>query len=272
MEIECEDAMPSMLALARVKQKSLKTDVGVDQADGTSVVKTYLSLFFEGEAFLSTNAVYAKDVFSTKSQLDITGQNCVGYIPRVQRTLEFLIGGESSCAEIPLGANVVAVCQEDASVLSVSPENDGLEITGTIIAIVYLKDAEGKAFTRKVELGFTKHIDGEFEKTDRIEACITAYKGSARIVSSEEMEVECQAFITLHFYCPYQLKVITGVKELGEKVQEECAISVYLGLEGEEKFALAKRLNVCPDTLLSINQELQFPLVGDERIVVYRQK
>ncbi len=272
MEIECEDAMPSMLALARVKQKSLKTDVGVDQADGTSVVKAYLSLFFEGEAFLSTNAVYAKDLFSTKSHLDITAQNCVGYIPREQRAFDFLIGGVSSCAEIPLGANVVAVCQEDASVLSVHPENEGLEITGAINAIVYLKDAEGKAFTRKVELGFTKRIDGEFEKTDKIEACITAHKGSARIVSNEEMEIECQAFITLHFFCPYGLKVITGVKELGERAQEECAISVYLGLEGEEKFALAKRLNVCPDTLLSINQDLQFPLVGDERIVVYRQK
>ena len=272
MEIECEDAMPSLLALARVKEKSLKTDVGVDQTDGTSVVKAYLTLQFEGEAFTNLNAVYARDLFSTKNHLDIIAQNCTGYTPREQRAYDFLISGVSLSEEIPIGAVVIAACQEDAHVLSVRCEKNGVEISGTIDATVYLKDAEGKVFTRKVETSFSKHIDGEFDQNDQIEAIITAFKGTARVVSATELEIECQAFITLHFTCPYQIKLITEVKELGEKKEEDCAISVYLGMEGEEKFALAKRLNVCPDALVSINQDLQFPLAGDERIVVYRQK
>ena len=36
--------------------------------------------------------------------------------------------------------------------------------------------------------------------------------------------------------------------------------------------ALAKRLNVCPKSLVETNSDLQFPLTGKERIVVYRRK
>ena len=50
------------------------------------------------------------------------------------------------------------------------------------------------------------------------------------------------------------------------------AISVYIPLEGEGLFSLAKRLNVSPESLVNTNRELNFPLSGKERIVIYRQK
>ena len=41
--------------------------------------------------------------------------------------------------------------------------------------------------------------------------------------------------------------------------------------ENEDLWSLAKRLSVCPEQLVSTNPELQFPLTGEERIVIYRQ-
>jgi hypothetical protein len=46
----------------------------------------------------------------------------------------------------------------------------------------------------------------------------------------------------------------------------------FMPEEGEELWSLSKRLNVCPDQLVATNKELQFPLTGKERIVVYRRK
>ena len=56
------------------------------------------------------------------------------------------------------------------------------------------------------------------------------------------------------------------------KEENPCAISVYIARSGEDVFSLAKRLNQCPDKIKETNKDLQFPLNGDERIVVYRQK
>ena len=43
-------------------------------------------------------------------------------------------------------------------------------------------------------------------------------------------------------------------------------------LENEDLWGLAKRLGQYPEALLETNPDLQFPLTGKERIVVYRQK
>ena len=58
----------------------------------------------------------------------------------------------------------------------------------------------------------------------------------------------------------------------GLKKVNDSAVSVYIPLDGEGLFALAKRLNVCPETLVATNPDLQFPLTGKERIVIFRQK
>ena len=58
----------------------------------------------------------------------------------------------------------------------------------------------------------------------------------------------------------------------GDKKTEDSAISVYIPREGEELWSLAKRLNATPESIMSANKDLQFPLTGKERIAVYRQK
>ena len=86
------------------------------------------------------------------------------------------------------------------------------------------------------------------------------------------MELEGEVYLTVYPREKSNLCFIKDVKILGEKQENPCAISVYLASAGEECFSLAKRLNVCPDTLMQTNKDLQFPLSGKERIVVYRQK
>ena len=86
------------------------------------------------------------------------------------------------------------------------------------------------------------------------------------------MELNGEVFLTVYPIEKNSFCFINDIKILGEKKDNPCAISVYLGTAGEECFSLAKRLNVCPDTLIETNKDLQFPLSGKERIVVYRQK
>ena len=68
------------------------------------------------------------------------------------------------------------------------------------------------------------------------------------------------------------LKYVKDVKITGEKVLCDSAISVYIAHENEGLFPLAKRLNVSPEQLVLLNPDLEFPLSGKERIVVYRRE
>ena len=134
------------------------------------------------------------------------------------------------------------------------------------------KDAENRVFTRKLEFAFENFIEGEFGANTEFCVNAKAFKTTARIASSTELEICGEVFLTLYPTTKTEYKVVSDVKFLEDKEEKSCAISVYIARSGEDVFSLAKRLNQCPDKIRETNKDLQFPLNGNERIVVYRQK
>ena len=51
----------------------------------------------------------------------------------------------------------------------------------------------------------------------------------------------------------------------------DAAISVYLPEKGDTLWSVAKTLGMSEDEVLKTNGELNFPLSGDERIIIYRE-
>jgi hypothetical protein len=58
----------------------------------------------------------------------------------------------------------------------------------------------------------------------------------------------------------------------GEIAPNDNAFSVYIPYKGEDLWSISKRIGISPDEVVACNPELDFPLTGDERILVYRQK
>ena len=65
---------------------------------------------------------------------------------------------------------------------------------------------------------------------------------------------------------------LTEITEQGEKVRPESAISVYIPAAGDGLWETAKRLSEAPENIEKSNPELNFPLTGKERILIYRPK
>ncbi len=272
MEIECEDAMPNMQAVAFVSERSVSTDVAVDEQNGTSVVRANITLQFEGQAYVNSTLAVAGDAFCTENDIDLIKEDCLQYNLLETRSYNFNVSTRAQTEEIPLGANIVGVCAESLSITETKCDCTGLQITGEFSAIVYFKDSENRLFSRQLYSPFEKKLDGEFNCQTEFEIKAKAFSGKAKILSATEMELNGEVFLTVYPIEKSSFCFINDVKILGEKKDNPCAISVYLGTAGEECFSLAKRLNVCPDTLIQTNKDLQFPLSGKERIVVYRQK
>ncbi|MBE7081612.1 MAG: hypothetical protein E7372_03550 [Clostridiales bacterium] len=271
MEIESEEAMPNMLATASVKEKSFKTDVGVDEDNGSSVVVAHVSLMFEGEAYNEVNKMIVQDVFSTQREIEIIKEVCEQTYPLESRNYSFAVSGMAGIGELPIGATAPVVCMESINILESSVTAKGLFVTATYGGSIYFKDGD-KVISRKFEMPFEKEIAGEFDESTILECEAKAFKGQAKIVSSTEVDIDGEVYLSLSLFKKCQTKLVSDIKFLEEKQENDSAISVYLAIKDEEQFSLAKRLNVCPEKLIETNKDLQFPLSGNERIVVYRQK
>ena len=270
MEIECEDAMPNMLAQARVKERSHKTDVSVDLDQNKSTVSISVNLTFEGEVFSTLSLPVAVDAFSLKNHLQMEKSGVPVQKACEIRSHSITVKGGVEVNELPVGALVVAVSGERVTVVSEECLDGAIKVVGLVSAIALIKDGE-KTFSRKLEIPFDVKLDGGYDCSMTESACAKVGACSAKITSLTEMQLEAQIFFTVYPSVKSAISVIKSAVEGQLKEQNDSAITVYIPEQGEQLWSLAKRLNVSPETLINTNQDLQFPLSGKERIVVYRQ-
>ena len=271
-EIECEDAMPGMQAVARVKENSFKTDVAVDDESAKSTVTVKANLNFEGEAVLTQTVTVAEDAFSTEKEIETECDVCRIVKACELRGYTLTVGGTAGTGELPLGATVLSTCCEKVTVTDFSVKEAGVCVLGVLTVTVLLKDGDGRVFSRRAETAFEKLLEAEFNSQTVVSVTAKAVKSSARIISAEDLDISAEVRFTVYPQEKIERKFVKSVKVLGDKKKCDAAISVYIPTEVEELWSLSKRLGVCPDTLVQTNKDLQFPLSGKERIVVYRRK
>ena len=272
LEIECEDAMPNMQAVARVKERSHKLDLSVDEDGGKSVLNATVNVCLEGEAFYDDAVTVATDAFSIEQDLEINKRE-MSYVKSGEVGFcTAIVQGRAITEEMPVGTTVLALGGERVEIVSRRAEADKTIVVGTLNAVAYLRDGENKVFTRKLEIAFESELTCPFECNLDLEIVAKASNARARIVSVSEIEIDAELFFTVYPEDKGFVKIIDGIKSIGEKSVNTCAVSVYIPVSGEDLWSLAKRLNVCPKALVETNGDLQFPLSGKERIVIYRQK
>ncbi len=271
MEIEYDEAMPAMRANARVREKSFKSDISVDGDTGKSQVNLTVTLLFDGEAFSDQTVTLATDAFDLKEDIELVSQSFTGIKPCELRSFTREVSGRSAVNELPTDASLMAICGEKAEIISVESKGEAVAVTGALSAVGFFKDGDGKSFSVRMETPFTVELDYSACEGAEIEILATVRNSGCKQISLTETELKAEIYFTVY---PTEKQVINYVKEikpLGEKSVENSAISVYIPFEGEELWSLAKRLNVCPEELAQTNKDLQFPLTGKERIVIYRQ-
>ncbi len=269
-EIECEEAMPTMQATASVVEKGLKTEIVVDEETGKSRVTLSVNLCFTGEVWTNQEVVIARDAFSTTDIVEIVKEKTDCFKPCGRDFLSSAFNGRASTSELPVGVVMFAVGNEKVEVVSSELSRGKLKTTGVITAVGYFCDGEGKPFTRKLETTFEKELEcNENGELDYLTAKLE--RVTARLISATEIELDGELILCLTCREKVVIECIKDVKSGGEKQANTHAISVYIPFEDEELWSLAKRLNVCPNTLVETNPELTFPLTGKERIVVYRK-
>lgn len=267
-ELQCDETMPVNVAVAEATVKSIRSDVSVDTDSGKSTASVVVAVSVTGEAFAQEQISLSSDAFSETENTALTFSQAEYLLPCGVKTNKKQVSGRCT-AGIPAGASVVAVKDETVETVSLKTDKSVL-FEGVFSVKAVYKDADGKFGTVTLETPIEyKEDKGDY---DRAEICVIANSGRVRVINENESEISGEIVVCSSYSKFKKLIFISGIESAGEKPVCDAAISVYIPLEGEGLFSLSKRLGVRPEKLIETNKELNFPLSGKERIVIYRQK
>ncbi len=271
-EIEYDEAMPSYVATARLSEKSIKTDLTVDEEQNKSRVTASILVNLTGEAFAPNEIYPIVDAFCLDSEVELVKQSTCFEEPKTQVCVLEKISGRTEFDELEVGSTLTFCTNEKVEIVSSTPADNGVLVTGIISFLSVFKDGEGNCFTRKTETPFETRIAIPVNDNCKfnLNACIKNI--DHRILSLSSGEFFAEVYFTLSEFSNCEISLITEIKKTTQKTPCLSAISVYIPQAGEALFPLSKRLNVNPSELVLTNKDLQFPLSGEERIVIYRQK
>ncbi|MDY6368154.1 MAG: hypothetical protein SPL13_06545 [Clostridia bacterium] len=268
-ELESDEVMPKNLASAEVAVRSLRSDVSVDPETGKSTVTVLVALAVIGEAFAEETALTVNDAFSTSEKTELTFAQAEFCIPDGIKQEKRSVTGRCPVG-IPAGASVIAAYGETAEITSLKTDKN-INIVGVYSLKAIYRDADGKVGSVSMETPF-EFKEEKPAQADIVGVSLYATGGKIRPISENESELSGDVVIYITFTKTQKIKFASGITAVGEKPINNAAVSVYIPLEGEGLFSLAKRLNTAPDDLAAANKDLTFPLTGKERIVIYRQK
>ncbi len=271
-EIDYEEAMPSMIAVAEVFEKSFKTDVNVDETSNQCTVNATISLLLEGEAFSVVSSSICNDAFSLTNELETKISVETKVTPKEQRQYNVLINSQKIAVDGVNELNFILCSYENAIISETKRENDCIKVYGVCEFTAFFKSQEGEIVTRRIESPFETEIKQTCSPFESFLVKCKIISVKPKQFISGEIEVEYNLSFTLYCEQIDKVKLLQEVTEGEIKKTETSSISVYISMPNEDLWSLSKRLNTPPDEIIATNNQLQFPLSGKERIIVYRQK
>ncbi len=266
LESEMLDAMPSNICdgYANINGASLK--IMVDEAKSKSNVAVEIDLNLEALIYDNLVLNYAVDAYSCECNLKNTLQNY---------KLEKIIGNNCALQKINAelafsseNSRLICVVNDKIEEIEYCQNNNVLNVKGALLITMLLSsDGAYNCQTALVPFEMSTEITG------------TCVKNSKCVVTDLEVLEQGGKFtanFTLRLYYTdmicQETPVLTAIEEGSKKEQNDSAISVYIASKGDTLWDVSKALNVSEQVVIETNGELEFPLTGQERIVIYREK
>ena len=245
--------------------------VSVSESRSESGVTLSASAELSGEVYCEMTAVAVTDAFSPASELKLTRGELCGMI--VSGSYCVTDKAESTVS-LPEGENadkITSLCGFGLTALSAYADGGKVILEGAVSGYVIYSDAEaGRRSSCNAEIPFriTTDISAEDNEQPIVDASVCSVM--ARSARRGEIAVSC----TMNFrvLCTTEVCVqpVTGIARGEGKADRTGVLSMYSASAGETLWTCAKALSVSPDTLLSQNPDLEFPLTRREKVFVFR--
>lgn len=265
-ELEADDALPDMKGYAKVCVASTNVKIVADENKQRSFVTADIKLAFSGvlvgeEKFSVVEDAYLK---THESLLKIENVETLCFKEQKHVRKKIICQGEPSIED----GRILAVFGESVNVISVKTENGFISVDGTVRADVVFKNSDNGIVCVPCESPFSFDLSED----DIVSGLSVVLGGVSARVRNGEIELEVHLETSYNLYYIQRNNLVLEIEEKGERNRLGSAISVFVATRGDDLWDVAKRLGSDEEEILKYNSDLTFPLDGDERVILYRQK
>ncbi len=265
-EVDVQGAESFMQARASASVEKLQLKVIVDEENNKSTINTEIAVKIFGFVQGEVEEDFIIDVFSPTVELKPSF---------VERSIDKLvsqnsfihkISGKAIC-DVPEYSRFIKLICESIEYTS-SKEKDEILLVGVLNADALFSSGENELICKKASLPFSLSLktDGEDLELEAVLQSVSAKLRSGAIEVDLTLRV-CEVKTKKLVY-----KLVNDVIEGELTPENDSAISVYIAQKGDDEWTVMKRLQVGLEEIYKFNKDLEFPLKGDERIIVFRQK
>lgn len=268
--VPCEASVLAENCTCFAEVKDVNVNATVNEERGKCEVAVVATLGFSGVFSERTEVPAVVDAFCTENETSIAFAEEECEICDGIKTYNERIFGICSTK-----SKTDYTCNFKATALPRVDYNYNVEqnmIEGAVCALL-LYEQNGEDKSTEITLPFAFKLNGVNPEKGE-EACIRICANGVSVRRKSEGECEAEAVLKI-YVSVIKKQTCRYICELrqGEKLEElTSAISVYMPSHGDTLWDISKKLKKSPQEVSSCNPDLSFPLSGEERIVIYRQK
>lgn len=265
-ELECDDSLPDMRAFAKVNVSSVNVKIVADENKQKSLVTADIKLAFSGVCVSSEKTAIITDAYLKNYESDLkTTEFELNFFKEQKRFHEKVVCQGEHALD---GGRILTVLGESVNLISVKTDGENVSVDGTVRVDVVFKNADNGIVCVPCESPFTFDFSDSGAPND-LSVVLTNLNARVR---NGEIELETHLEVCYNLFDCKKVNCAVDLIQLGERNRKGSAISVFLATRGDDVWDVAKRLGSDEEEILKYNGDLTFPLDGDERIILYRQK
>lgn len=267
--IPCDDATAGIKAAAVAELSDLQVTANVNEERGKCDLNVVCNLTLNGWFIDEHIEEVAIDAFSDTNEL-----SCGSVKESTRRCEDVKIYSERVSGLAATKNRLGYDCSFCAAALP-RAECEYNPLTGCAegaveCVLVYTQNGEIKSCG--VSLPFSTPLNGVAEEGQEVALDVAVSQVAVRLRAEGEAEAEASLKICASVSGLRTAEYLDSLEEGDETCENDCAVSVFLPTVGDGLWEIAKKLKKSPLDVAACNPELQFPLSGKERIIVYRQK
>ena len=265
-ELEDGDCLPDMRVLGSVNVMATNIRIFSDESKEKSVVTADVTLGFSGASVGEQTVMLVRDGYIRESDCKVTLSKVELCSFDGRKCFNEKVAAEG-CVTVD-GARVVALLGERVEVVAWSQKDGRGVIDGILKADVVFKNADNGISVTSCESPFSvDFIEEKVIKGLRVELNYMRARTRNGVI-----ELEGELCVCYNAFTVEEVEYVEDIEELGARKDLGGAICAYIPTKGDRLWDVAKTLGVDGEEVLRFNPELEFPLTGDERIIIYRQR
>lgn len=247
------------------------TTITLESGAAGSGLKIEIVVGIKGFCVSKKEVMLLSDAYSCKKELKLTAETV--YLENsvcLTGVYEKLSGSVRLDEGSKRLRSVLCVCPPSVGALTAS-NNGSLAVEGIVSANVIYIDEDEQLSLATAEIPYHFVVSRDFACQDNLyaKAMVTCLSAKAR--HNDQIELTGDIYIEVFGSGSTPIKIITAMEELGDREQNDCAISLYIVKPGETLWDVAKALLCEEETLIRLNPDLKLPLQGGEKVLLYRE-